>query len=144
MSYLPNDVPIPEPDIWERTFWDFCRERRLRFQACKACGRVRHPPMPYCPSCRSRDETWVEAGDDAALFTYTIVHHANHPALEHAVPYNVAVVVFPSLQFVRLVSNIVDCGNEDLRIGMPLTLVWEEPKPGAVLPRFRLAGKRAP
>ncbi len=89
------------------------------------------------PVCRSFNEKWPAATDDAELFTYTIVYHANHPALARTVPYNAAIVIFPALQSVRLVTNIVGCRNEDLRIGMPLTLVWEEPKSGSVLPRFR-------
>ncbi len=98
--------------------------------------------MPYCPACRSPAETWLEASDDAELYTYTIIHHANHPALKDAVPYNAAVVVFPALQSVRLVTNILDCPNDKLQIGMPLTLAWEEPKPGGVLPRFKPAAPR--
>lgn len=137
MSYLPSDVPLPAPEPWEARFWDFCRNRSLRFQRCATCGVVRHPPMPVCASCGSLQEDWIEAGDDAELFTYTVIHKANHPALARSVPYNAAVVVFASLQSVRLVSNVVDCRNEDLRIGMKLALVWEQPLPGHVLPRFR-------
>jgi uncharacterized OB-fold protein len=140
MTYLPPDLPIPAPEPWELQFWDFCRQRTLRFQSCMACGQIRHPPVPCCPVCRSFDDRWVEATDDAELFTFTIVHHIAHPVLRHAVPYNAAVVMFPSLQSVRLVTNIVDCPDEDLRVGLKLTLSWEEPQPGSVLPRFRPAG----
>jgi uncharacterized OB-fold protein len=137
MSYLPVDALLGEPEPWERPFWDFCRDRSLRFQACSDCDSVRHPPMPFCPACRSAKHDWRVAGDDAELFTYTIVHHASHAALTRATPYNAAVVMFPSMQSVRLVSNIVDCPDEDLKIGMPLSLVWEEPTPGVVLARFQ-------
>lgn len=137
MSYLPPDVPLPDPDPWETRFWDFCRNRSLRFQCCAACGLVRHPPMPVCAACHSLQDDWVEPGGEAELFTYTVIHKANHPALARSVPYNAAVAVFASLQSVRLVTNIVDCRHEELRIGMKLALVWEEPKPRRVLPRFR-------
>jgi len=33
----------------------------------------------------------------------------------------------------------VGAANEDIRIGMPVEVVWEEPRPGVVLPRFRPA-----
>jgi uncharacterized protein len=140
MTYLPSDAPLPAPEVWERPFWEFCRQRMLRFQTCAACGRVRHPPMPCCPQCRSFDDNWIAATNDAELFTYTIVHNPNHPALAKTVPYNIAVVAFPSLQSVRLVTNIVGCPNEALKIGMKLSLTWEEPLPGRVLPRFRPSG----
>lgn len=136
MTYLPADVPLPDPQPWEEMFWEHCRRHELRFQACADCGTVRHPPMPYCAACRSPREIWCAAPDDAELYTYTIVHHPNHPALQGAVPYNAAVVIFPSLQSVRLVTNIVGCANADFRIGMKLVPVFEEPMPGRVLPRF--------
>ncbi len=136
MSYLPPDVPLPEPQSWERPFWDYCRDRVLKFQACAVCGKVRHPPLPFCASCRSPQQLWLNAPQRAELYTYTVIHHANHPALLASVPYNAAVVIFPTLQSVRLVTNIVDCPNDALRIGMRLALVWEEPVPNHVLPRF--------
>lgn len=142
MSYLPAATPLPDPEPWERKFWEFCDQRTLRFQSCARCGVIRHPPMPVCASCQSVDEEWCEAQGGAELYTYTIVHHPNHPALAQATPYNAALVIFPQMQGVRLVSNIVDCRNEDLRIGMKLSLVWEEPVPGRVLPRFRPRGAR--
>lgn len=137
MSYLPAETPFPEPAPWEQAFWDFCGQRSLRFQGCARCGVVRHPPMPVCASCQAFEIEWLEAEGDVELFTYTIVHHPNHPDLLKATPYNAALVIFPRMQGVRLVTNIVDCRNEDLRIGMKLSLVWEEPTPGRVLPRFR-------
>lgn len=137
MSYLPADTPFPDPEPWERRFWEFCAGRSLRFQACARCGVIRHPPLPACSACQSFDEEWLEADIDAELFSYTVIHHPNHPALVQATPYNAALVIFPAMQGVRLVTNIVDCRNEDLRIGMKLSLVWEEPAPGRVLPRFR-------
>lgn len=137
MTYFPADMPLPNPDAWETGFWEHCRNRTLKFQACANCGTVRHPPLPMCAKCRSVAVTWVEATNDAELYTYTIVHHANFSALDSVVPYNAAVVIFPSLQGVRLVTNIVDCPLSELRIGMKLDLVWEKPKPGIFLPRFR-------
>ena len=141
MIYLPAETPFPEPAPWERQFWTFCGQRSLRFQSCAQCAVMRHPPMPVCAYCQSLDAEWREASDDAELFTFTIVHHPNHPALIESAPYNVALVIFPGMQGVRLVSNIVDCHGDDLRIGMELSLVWQEPAPGQVLPRFRPRGQ---
>lgn len=140
MSYLPAETPFPPPEPWEQPFWDFCGQRSLRFQSCARCGVIRHPPMPVCAACHALESKWLAADSDVELFTYTVVHHPNHPALVASTPYNAALVIFPRMQGVRLVTNIVDCPNQDLRIGMPLSLVWDEPVPGRVLPRFRLRG----
>ncbi len=140
MSGLPADVPIPAAEVWEQAFWDHCAERRLMFQACADCGTLRHPPMPFCPNCRSRRTGWLEAKGPAILFSHTRTHHPSHPALNEAVPYWIAVVEFPEMQNVRLLTNLIDMGETEVRIGMPLSLVWEEPQPGKVLPRFTVAG----
>jgi len=137
MAYLPDAVPSPEPTLDDRAFWEYCDKQELRFQRCTRCGRVRHPPAPACPHCQSFDSDWVEAPDEAELFSFTVVRHAAHPAVSPALPYNVAIVLFRSLDNVRLVSNVVDAAPEDLRIGMRLALVWERAGNGRSIPRFR-------
>lgn len=134
--YLPPDL-APEPTMDERAFWECCAHRRLAFQRCAACGRHRHPPGPRCPACRSADIAWSDAPEVAEVFSYTIVHYASHPAMAPHLPYNVAVVTFPDLDDVRLVTNIVDAAPEDLYVGMKVRLHWEGPVAGTYLPRFR-------
>lgn len=136
IPYLPASLPTPAPDPWETRFWAFCADRRLMFQSCAACGRVRHPPVPVCPHCRSTEEVWLEAGDDAELFTWTVVRHPSHPDLVGRVPYVVAIAAFPSLQGVRLLTNLLGDPEQPLSAGMKLALVWQEQAPGLFLPRF--------
>lgn len=106
-------------------FWGYCAQVELRFQRCADCGVFRHPPSPMCPVCVSSQSRWDLAPDDAELFSYTVVHHAPHPALKEAVPYNVAIVAFPSIGWIRIVSNIIDAAPAELEIGMPLVLAWQ-------------------
>ncbi|MGE0799112.1 MAG: Zn-ribbon domain-containing OB-fold protein [Lautropia sp.] len=143
MAYLPAAAGSPDPTIDDKPFWAYCAARELRFQQCAGCGRFRHPPAPACPSCRSFASRWVRARDEAELFSFTVVHYAAHPDVESALPYNVAIVRFPSFDDVRLVSNVIDVDPAALRIGMPLRLVWEEAGSGMPLPRFarRLASE---
>lgn len=137
MAYLPDGVPGPEPTVDDRPFWEACRARELRFQRCADCGLFRHPPTPACARCRSLRSEWIRAVDEAELFSFTVVHHPAHDAVTASVPYNVAIVLFPSFDGVRLVSNVVDCPPGELRIGMRLSLVWESAGNGMMLPRFR-------
>ena len=71
------------------------------------------------------------------MFSYTIAHHAVHPTLKAALPYNIAVVLLEGAGDVRLVSNIIDAAPEEMRIDMPVELVWEDLPGGMTLPRFR-------
>lgn len=132
--YLPTPSPVAAHDA--AVFWSWCRKRELRFQKCGACGRFRHPPMPFCPHCRSDDAQWVPADGNARLFSYTVVHHAVSERLRPYVPYNIAIVEFPRLG-VRLVSNVIDLPADRLKIGMALRLVWQESEDGTPLPLFK-------
>lgn len=136
-SYLPDLGAIAAPQLPEHVrFWEFCARRELRLQRCAACTRWRHPPAPRCPHCGSPESTWELAPARAELFSYTIVHHASTPALRDRVPYNVAIVAFPELVDMRIVSNVIDVPPHELSIGMALQLTWQEQAPGRVLPLF--------
>ena len=140
MAYLPDGVPGPEPTFDDNPFWEHCAKGELRFQRCGGCGLVRNPPGPACPRCQSFACDWVAAGDDAELFSFTVVHYSAQGAIAPALPYNVAIVRFPSLNDVRLVSNVIDTPAAGLRIGMELALVFETAGNGRPVPRFRPKG----
>ena len=137
MSYFPVDMPGVEPNMDDAQFWEHCRERRLSFQACADCDTLRHPPTPICPNCHSTQVKWVQAPDQAEVYTYTVVHHASHPAVQGRLPYVAALVEFPALPGVRLVTNITDIAPEAVQIGMPVELWWDELEDGLSIPRFR-------
>lgn len=71
------------------------------------------------------------------MFSFTWAYTAADPSLKSAVPYNIALIEFPSLDHVRMVSNIVDVEPGDLKIGDWVTLVWQQAPGGRWLPRFR-------
>jgi uncharacterized OB-fold protein len=137
-SYLPGEISTIFPDATSREFWDRCAQHQLAFQRCRVCGTFRNPPGPICYVCRSTETAWVPVTGDGTLFSYTIVTHAVHPALQEALPFNVALVEFPDAPDVRLVTNVVDAAPEELEIGMRVRLHWEDLS-NASLPRFEKA-----
>jgi uncharacterized OB-fold protein len=145
MAYFPADMPGPVPTLDDAAFWDHCAERRLRFQSCAACEQPRHPPTPICARCGSTRLQWVEAPDHATVFTFTVVHHASHPAVIGHLPYVVAVVDFPQLPPVRLVTNVTDVDPAQMCVGLPVRLWWDRLADADAaarpmyLPRFRPA-----
>ncbi len=56
-------------------FWEGARAGELRIQRCNACGTLRHPPGPMCPSCHAADRGYVVAGGTGTVFSF-VVHHA--------------------------------------------------------------------
>lgn len=139
MAYFPETMPRPVPTMDDAGFWAACRERKLRFQACADCGKPRHPPTPICPACHSFKVTWVDAPARAEIFTFNVIHHASHPAVAGRLPYVGALIVFPELPGVRLVSNVTDCAPSSIAIGMRVELWWDDIGEGLFIPRFRLA-----
>lgn len=144
MSYLPTGLPLPEASPEDTPFWDACRDRRLLIRRCNACSLHFHPPMPSCVHCGSINVGWNEVSGEGTVFSYTVAHHAVHKALKGHGPYNIVVVMLDGADDVRLVSNLVDTAPGDIRIGMPVSVHWEELENGAVLPRFRRAAATAP
>ena len=135
-AYLPETLPFPAPQADATPFWTHCRERRLCFQGCAGCGRLRHPPGPRCPACHSDAVEWREAPAEGRIFSYTVAHHPADDSVRARGPYNVILVEFPAMPGVRLVSNLIDA---DPVVGMVVTLVWDDGPAGQPLPRFRRA-----
>jgi uncharacterized OB-fold protein len=141
MAYFPDDMPAPQPTADEAGFWEQCQEHRLSFQACVDCSELRHPPSPICPNCHSVRLRWVQAPAEAQVYTFNVVRHAGHPAVVSRLPYVVAVVEFPGLPGVRLITNVTDIDPSQVRIGMPVSLWWDELATGEQVPRFRPAAE---
>ncbi len=137
MSFFPADMPKPAPNMDDQAFWDHCAEGRLCFQACGDCGTPRHPPTPICGHCYSSEVKWVDASPDASVYSFTVVHHASHPAVAGSLPYVAATVEFAGIADVRLITNLTDVDPKDVRIGMPVTLWWDKLDDGMQIPRFR-------
>ena len=143
MTYLPPGLPVPQPSPEDGPFWDACRQRRLSIRHCKSCQKFFHPPTPSCPHCGSVDVDWRDVSGTGTVFSYTVAHHAVHKALKGHGPYNVVVVQLDGADDVRLVSNLVDAGTDDIRIGEPVSLFWDAIENGMFLPRFRRAAQAA-
>jgi uncharacterized OB-fold protein len=127
--------PLPLMEGLAAQFYDWCRQGELRFQRCGQCGTFRHIPRELCAHCGSFDWEWARSSGQGTVFTYTIVARALHPAFANATPY--AAVVVELEEGVRLLSNVVDCPPEELRIGMPVSVDFERQTDAVTVPVFR-------
>ena len=60
---------------------DWFTRGELTLQECAACGVVQHPPEEVCHACGSTSFTTRVVAPTGTVHSYTIVHHAVHPAL---------------------------------------------------------------
>ena len=125
----------PAPIVTEDSavFWDAADAGRLVAQRCAKCGRLRHPPRPMCPECRSLDVETVELSGRGTLYSYALLHHPQHPAFD----YPVFAALVDLEEGVRLVSNLVGVERDDIRIGTPLQAEFVETDGGHRIPVFR-------
>jgi uncharacterized OB-fold protein len=56
-------------------FWEGTAKGELRIQKCNACGELRHPPGPVCPSCHAMDRGHVVASGRGRVHSF-LTHHA--------------------------------------------------------------------
>ena len=122
----------PEPRITpdNEPFYKALAERRFVLPYCGDCGKAHLPPGPVCPFCLGEKIHWRPASGRGRISTWTVVHKAWFPAFADEVPYNVVQVELE--EGPRLTANVVDVKNEELRIGLPVEIVY-----GDVIPRFR-------
>ena len=129
--------PLPHLDGLTGQFYDWCRRRELRFQRCTRCQTWRHVPREMCAACGSWEWEWAQSSGRGRVFTWTLVARAMHPAFQHDTPY--AAVVIEMEEGVRLVSHVIDCAPDELEIGMPVEVDFDDVTPEVTLPKFRRA-----
>lgn len=119
---MPN---VATNDHVAARFLEAASAGRLSLPLCAACGRHHFYPRSFCPHCWSEETNWVDASGAATLYSYTIVRGDE--------PYVLAVVELAESP--RMMTHIVDCPLNDLRIGMPLRVEFRS-LDGAVMPVF--------
>jgi hypothetical protein len=138
--WFPDEMPMPAASAETVGWWEAAADHRLVVQRCTACGRTRHPPGPVCPRCRNAASEWWQLPGTGKVYTYTIVRQAFIASLEDRIPYVVIAVDLDGADGARLVSNLVDADLDELRVGMPVEVVWEDMGPELAVPRFRPTG----
>lgn len=134
------EKPLPVPDMDTQPFWDACKEHELRAQRCSTCGNFRWPPRRLCLDCHSWDSEWVKLGEAGTVYSFVVVHHVTVPSFQPDAPYVVANITIDGTdERVRILSNVVDTPWEQVKIGMPVQVIFDDVTPEITLPKFRPA-----
>ncbi|MFJ9808141.1 Zn-ribbon domain-containing OB-fold protein [Streptomyces sp. NPDC101158] len=113
---------LPDVDAFTRPYWDAAADGRLLLRHCTACDRPHHYPREFCPHCWSEAVEWRPASGRAVLYTWSVVHRNDLPPFGERVPYVAAVVDLA--EGPRMMTEIVDCPESALRIGMDLDVAF--------------------
>jgi uncharacterized protein len=105
----PPAGPAPEPSPDSEAWWEGLRAHRVILQRCRACGRIRFPPMPSCPWCASWEFELNESSGLGTVYSVVSVHAALSPAAATLVPYAIATVELDDGP--RLVGRVEPMGS---------------------------------
>ena len=133
-------LPVPQPDELSAVFWQHCAERSLHIQRCASCRRWQHPPQAICPSCLSTELRFEPVSGRGTVYSFTLTTSGmRHPAFALKGPYLVGLVELDEQPGLHLYTNFPGATLDDLQVGAPVTVEFEERGRGMVLPQFRLA-----
>jgi hypothetical protein len=118
--------PAVNPET--KAFWDAAREGRFMVPFCAACGKAHWYPRAICPFCASDKVEWREASGKGTIYTFSVMQRVKEPyAIAH-----VTLAEGPTM-----LTNIVDCDFDKLRIGQQVAVVFQETEGGPPVPMFR-------
>ena len=113
---------LPRLDDTNRFFWTSGQDGRLRFLRCGACRQYVHPPVPRCPYCLESALVPEVVSGSGVVHSFTVNYQQWIPGSD---PYIIAWVSIDEQPDVRLTTNLIDVEPDDVRIGMPVRVVFE-------------------
>jgi uncharacterized OB-fold protein len=119
------DPPLPNPET--KAFWNAAASGKLMIGKCAACGEAHFYPRALCPYCFSDRTGLQQASGDAVIYTYSVMRRA-------PVPYAIAYVTLA--EGPTMMTNIVDCDLDAIRIGQKVRLVFKPTEGGPPMPMF--------
>src|SRR5262245_3441118 len=119
-------APRPQPrlDAVNRPFWTGGARGKLLLMQCRDCAAFFHPPRPLCGRCVSANVAPEAGAGIVVIDTFTVNYQKWHPALE--VPYVIARVAIDGAPDVFLTTNIVGCRVDEVDIGDPVRVKFEQ------------------
>jgi 3-oxo-4,17-pregnadiene-20-carboxyl-CoA hydratase alpha subunit len=127
----------PRPALTrDNAFWfDAAKEHRLLIQRCATCQVLRHPPRPRCDRCGSYEWDTVEASGRGTVYSFVVMHYPQVPAFDY--PLSIGLIELE--EGTRLVADLVGVDRADVKVGMAVTVEWQDHDDDLTLPAFRPA-----
>jgi uncharacterized protein len=132
---MVDERPRPVPIDVTRPFWDGLADHQIRLQRCRECSSWVFYPRARCSTCLSDALDWHTVSGRGTVYSYTVARQPTHPAFAVEVPQLLAIVELE--ERVRMTTTLVDAAPDDLRVGLPVTPVFDHGGDGITLLRFR-------
>ena len=116
MAQGQRRIPAPAVTPETKPFWDAAAAGRLVIKQCTACGQPHRYPRSICPFCGSDATEWRPASGLGTIYTYSVMRRVPEP-------YAIAYVTLD--EGVTMLTNIVDCDFDTLKIGQAVSVVFK-------------------
>jgi len=131
--------PIPVADETSRPYWEALKSRKLLVQRCAECRQLQFPPGSSCEACASTRLSFEEMSGKGTVFSFTeTVSGARHPYFQAISPYLVGMVQLDEQEGLVFASNFPGSAYDDMTIGAPVEVEYQEIAEGVVIPQFRI------
>lgn len=120
---MTNAMPDPHFEPL-RGFWEGAAAGELRIPRCSACTAWIWYPRATCPGCGGDAIAWTATSGRGTLFSFAVVRRALWAPYATFVPYATGLVALAEDPAVRIVTRLVDCDVEALRVDEPVRAVF--------------------
>jgi hypothetical protein len=104
-------------------------------------GVVRSYYVSNCNECGSEKVEWTPMSGKGEVYSFTVIRQvvgrAASQAFEPDIPYMIAWVDLD--EGPRLITNVIGCAVEDVKLGMKVTVQFEKASEKVWLPKFKPA-----
>ncbi len=113
---------LPTLTDLNRPYWTGGADGQLHVQYCDACSNWMLPPVATCPGCGGVPQFRPVSGR-GTVFTYTTNHQPFHPKIPP--PNLIAVVTLAEQDDLRVMTNLINCAEDDIRVGDDVVVRFE-------------------
>jgi len=121
-------IPAPSVNPENKPYFDAAADGKLLVKFCTACKAYHHYPRSICPHCFSDRTEWRDAKGTGTVHTCSVLRRGVPE------PYCIAYVTLE--EGVSMLTNIVDCDLDAVKIGMQVKVVFKPTDGGPPVPMF--------
>ncbi len=127
--------PLPRITADDAPFWEAARRHELVLQRCGQCRTLRYYPRAVCPECLSSEVRWERMSGRGTVYTFTVTYQNQAPGFRDELPYVLAYVRLD--EGPQMLTNVVGCKPDEVKIGMPVEVTFEDVNEEIAIPRFK-------
>ncbi len=125
----------PIPTMEDKWYWEAADRGEFLGERCSACQTFRHPPQPMCPRCHSLEHEHVALSGNGVIDSWVMPVHPRSWGFDE--PPIVVLVMLD--EGYRVLGNLLDTNMDDVEMGMPVKVAFQETSGGHQLPVFKPA-----